>query len=286
MIKQIRLRLVDGSAPSGEITLKDLSGIAAALQELVTRLSREAADAAGPGRSKQYVEEFAELRLDTITAGSTLLKVSKGPTDKLDVEVPGLADADDRLWDILGAIGADQRPNWTSTLVAESAGKLAAALRGAAPTTVISSPDRADVHIDGAQIHLETWAANRVSSVGSAATAAGWLEKVDLRSHTFRIRDDVGNTVELRRVIDDNAAGRLVGQWVTAEGDATLSPSGRIVILNHARVLETGDPAAEFMGSRVIPLDEILASAPSPDPNGGLDLTEEEWAAFLEAIRS
>jgi hypothetical protein len=285
MIKQIELRLVDGSAPSGEITLKDLSGIAAALQELVTRLSREAADAAGPGRSKQYVEEFAELRLDAITAGSTVLKVSKGPTDKLDVEVPGLADADDRLWDILSAIGTDQRPNWTSTLVAESAGKLAAALRGAAPTTVISSPDRADVQIDGAQIHLETWAANRLGSAGSA-TAAGWLEKVDLHSHTFRIRDDVGNTVELRRVIDDNAAGRLVGQWVTAEGDATVSPTGRVVVLNHARVLETGDPAAAFLSSRVMSLDEILASAPGPDPSVGLDLTDEEAAEYLRAVRS
>ncbi|OBF49250.1 hypothetical protein [Mycolicibacterium monacense] len=285
MIKQIELRLVDGSAPSGEITLKDLSGIAAALQELVTRLSREAADAAGPGRSKQYVEEFAELRLDGITAGSTVLKVSKGPTDKLDVDVPGLTEADDRLWDILGAISADHRPAWTSTLVAESVGKLATALRGAAPTTVISSPDRGEVRIDAARIHPETWAVNRVTAAGSG-TAAGWLEKVDLHSHTFRIRDDVGNTVELRRVADDKAAGRLVGQWVTAEGDATLSPSGRVVALNHARVRETGDPAAEFLGSRVVPLDEILASAPGPDPNGGIDLTDEEAAEFLRAIRS
>ncbi|AKS33212.1 hypothetical protein [Mycolicibacterium goodii] len=285
MIKQIELRLVDGSAPSGEITLKDLSGIAAALQELVTRLSREAADAAGPGRSKQYVEEFAELRLDGITAGSTVLKVSKGPADKLDVEVPGLSDADDRLWDILGAIGADQRPDWTSALVAESAGKLAAALRGAAPITVISSPDRADVHIDGAQIHLETWAVNQVTSAGSGV-AAGWLEKADLHSHTFRIRDDVGNTVDLRRVVDDHAAGRLVGQWVTAEGVAALSSTGRVVALTNARVYQTDDPAAAFLGSRVVPLDEILARAPGPDPNGGLDLTDEEAAEFLRAIRS
>ena len=95
MIKQIELRLVGGSAPSGEITLKDLSAISAALQELVTRLSRDAADAAGPGRSKQYVEEFAELRLGAIRQGSTVLQFSKGPTDKLDVEVPGLADADE-----------------------------------------------------------------------------------------------------------------------------------------------------------------------------------------------
>lgn len=285
MIKQIELRLIDGSAPSGKITLKDLSGIAAALQELVIRLSREAADAAGPGRSRQYVEEFAELRLDAITPGSTVLRVSKGPTDKLDVDVPGLIDADERLWDILGAISADQRPGWISTLVAESAGKLAAALRGAAATTVFASPARADVRIDAAQIHSETWAVNRIGAAGSG-TAAGWLEKVDLHSHTFRIRDDVGNTVELRRVVDDQAAGRLVGQWVSAEGETTLSPSGRVLVLNNARVLAAGDPAAEFLGSRVVPLNEILASAPGPDPNGGLDLTSEEAAEFLRAIRS
>lgn len=184
MIKQIELHLVDGSAPSGEITLKDLSGIAAALQELVTRLSREAADAAGPGRSKQYVEEFAELRLDAITAGSTVLKVSKGPTDKLDVDVPGLTEADDRLWDILGAISADQRPEWTSTLVAESVGKLATALRGAARTTVISSPARADVRIDAARIHPETWAVNRITAAGSGTLRVGWRRSTCTRTRS------------------------------------------------------------------------------------------------------
>lgn len=68
-------------------------------------------------------------------------------------------------------------------------------------------------------------------------------------------------------------------------GDATLSPSGRVV-LNNARVLATGDPAAAFLSSHVVSLDEILASAPGPDPSGGLDLTDEEAAEFLRAIRS
>lgn len=142
MIKQIELRLVGGSAPSGEITLKDLSAISAALQELVTRLSRDAADAAGPGRSKQYVEEFAELRLGAIQQGSTVLQFSKGPTDKLDVEVPGLADADDRFWEVLTAISTDHRPDWVSELIAESAGKLTLAMRAAADTVVVASPSR------------------------------------------------------------------------------------------------------------------------------------------------
>lgn len=285
MIKHIELRLVGGAAPSGEITLKDLTGIATALQELVTRLSRDAADAAGPGRSKQHVEEFAELRLGAVTEGSTVLQVSKGPTDKLDFEVPGLAEADDRFWSILGAISADHRPDWASDLVAESAGKLTAALRSAAHTIVVSTPSRDDVRIDSPNTHPETWAVARASAT-ETGNAAGWLEKVDLHSHTFRLRDDVGNTVELRRVADDTTAARLVGQWVLAEGLATLSPSGRVVNLNDARVFETVDPAAEFLDRHVVPLEEILARAPGPDLDSGLDLTDEEWTAFLEAIRS
>ena len=285
MIKQIELRLVGGSAPSGEITLKDLSAISAALQELVTRLSRDAADAAGPGRSKQYVEEFAELRLGAIRQGSTVLQFSKGPTDKLDVEVPGLADADDRFWEVLTAISTDHRPDWVSELIAESAGKLTLAMRAAADTVVVASPSRGDIRIEASNAHPETWATAR-QTAGGAGTAAGRLEKVDLHSHKFRLRDDVGNTVQLRRVADDAAAARLVGQWVYAEGMATLSPSGRVVVLDDARVHETVDPVAEFRQHDVVSPDEILASAPGPDPNGGVDPTEEEWAAFLQAIRS
>jgi len=285
MIKQIELRLVGASAPSGEITLRDLSAISAALQELVTRLSRDAADAAGPGRSRQYVEEFAELRLGAIEHGSTVLQFSKGPTDKLDVEVPGLAEADDRFWEILQAIGADQRPGWVSELIADSAGKLTAAIRTAARTIVVASPSRQEIQIESSNAHLETWTAARVSA-GGVGTAAGWLEKVDLHSHTFRLRDDIGNTVALRHVADDAAAARLVGQWVRAEGAATLSPTGRVTTLNDARVFETVDPAAEFVGRRVISLEQILASAPGPDPNGGIDLSDEEAADFLRTIRS
>ena len=284
MIKQIELRLVGGSTPSGEITLKDLSAITAALQELVTRLSRDAADAAGPGRSKQHVEEFAELRLGAITPGSTVLQFSKGPTDKLDVDVPGLADADDRFWDILGAIGADRRPDWVSDLIAESAAKLTTAMRMSAHTVVFTEPSRGDIRIDASNTHPETWAPARIPTE-EAGTAAGWLEKVDLHSHTFRLRDDVGNTVELRRVADDGVAARLVGQWVTAEGLATRSASGRVKILDAARVLETVDPAAEFLGDHNMSIEEILASAPGPDLDGGIELTDEEWAAFREAIR-
>ena len=267
------------------ISVKDLNGIASALQELATRLSREAADSAGPGRSKLYLEEFAELRLGAITAGSTVLQFSKGTTDKLDVDIAELTAADEQLWDILAAIALDQRPAWASDLVSESAGKLATALRGAATSTVISAPSRDPVRIESANMHPETWSITPATT-GTTSAASGWLEKVDLHTHTFRLRDDVGHTLELRRVTQDTAAARLVGQWVSAEGDAITSGTGRLVALNNAVVRETGDPAAAFLDKGDISLDEILAEAPGPDPDGGIELTDEEFTEFMRAIRS
>ena len=117
-------------------------------------------------------------------------------------------------------------------------------------------------------------------------TAAGRLEKVDLRSHDFRLRDDVGTTVELKSVENDTVAAQLVGQWVVAEGTGIQRASGRLVALQNVRVLPADDPRADYVGPKVVTLEEILASAPGPDPDGGLDLTNDEFAAFLEALRS
>lgn len=116
-------------------------------------------------------------------------------------------------------------------------------------------------------------------------TAAGWLENVSLRSHSFRLRDDVDNTVDLQHVENDTIAAHLVGQWVIAQGIGILHASGRLVALANARVSHIDDPAADYLGSRVVTREEILASAPGPDFDRGIDLTDDEFQAFLEALR-
>jgi hypothetical protein len=284
MIKRIEMRLDGGSAPRGEITVKDLNGIAAALQELVTRLGRESTNAAGPGRSKQFVEEFAQLRLGSIEAGSTVLQFSKGPTEKLDLDLAGLADADDRLWEILGAIGEDRRPDWTTELIADTVGRLVGALRSAARTTTFATAGRASIAITSTMIHPETWVANHVTD--ERMTAAGRLEKVDLRSHEFRLRDDVGHTVDLRQVVDDAGVAQLVGRWVAAEGTGVLNEFGRLIALGEAIVSSVVDPAEQFVATKVVSREEILASAPGPDPDGGIELTDEEFEEFMQALHS
>lgn len=285
MTTEIELRLVDAPAPSGEVTVKDLTALAAALQELTTRISRDVANTPGPGRTKQSMEELSQLRLRAVEAGSTVLRFTKGPADKLDVDLPEQAEADERFWDVVEAMAQDHRPDWVTDLIAESVGKLVNAVHAAAPTVILAAPLRPEVRIVSSAIHVETWASARVQT-GAFLTAAGRLEKVDLRSHEFRLRDDVDNTVVLRNVENDAAAAQLVGQWVKAQGIGMLHTSGRLIALRDARVFQIDDPAAEYLGGRVVSREEILASAPGPDIDGGVDLTDEEFAAFLEAARS
>ena len=285
MMKEIELRLVDAPGPSGEIPVKDLAALATALQELTTRISREVVNTPGPGRTKQFMEELSQLRLHAVEPGSTVLRFSKGPSDKLDVSLPEQAVADDRLWEIVRAMGEDRRPDWATDLIAESVGKLVNAIQAAAPTVILGAPSRPEVRIASSAMHVETWTPTRVRT-GTVMTAAGRLEKVDLRSHEFRLRDDVDNTVDLKRVENDTVAAQLVGQWVVAQGIGIQHASGRLVALQNARVLPADDPAADYVGRKVVTLEEILASAPGPDPSGGLDLSEDEAIAFLKALRS
>jgi len=285
MMKEIELRLVDAPGPSGEVAVKDLAALATALQELTTRVSRDVINTPGPGRTRQFVEELAQLRLCAVETGSTVLRFSKGPTDKLDVDLPEQTAADDRFWQIVRAMGEDRRPDWVSGLIAESVAKLVNAIQAAAPAVVFGASSRPDVQIVSSTVHVETWTSKHVHT-GAVMTATGRLEKVDLRSHEFRLRDDIDQTVDLRHVESDTTAARLVGQWVIARGDAVLDESGRLIVLDNAGVLPVDDPAAEHMDHSIATLGEILASAPGPDIDGGIALTDHEFQVFLEAARS
>lgn len=285
MSEDIELRLIGSLAPDGEIVVKDLAALTTSLQELMTRICREVISTPGPGRTKRFMEEVAQLRLRGVEAGSTVLVFSKGPTDKLDVALPEQQVADDRFWEIVKAIAEDQRPDWVTDLISESAGKLVEALHAAAPRAVLRGPARGDVGIDTAHIHAETWTSKRVRT-DTVMTAMGRLEKVDLRSHEFRVRDDVGHAVDLKHVEDDLSVAPFVGQWVVARGAGVLLSSGRLVALDHAVIEVVTDPVASLPEPVGTDLQTILASAPGPDPDGGVDVSDEEFDAFLEVLRS
>lgn len=283
MTKDLELRLIDAPVPSGEIIVKDLAALTTALQELSTRIGRDVVNTPGPGRTKQYMEEFAQLRLRAVESGSTVLKFSKGPTGELDVDLPEQEAADERFWEIVDAIKDDKRPGWATDLIAESAAKLVTALLDAAPRSALSDSMHSAVEIESARIHVETWTSKRIRTA-TQMEAKGRLEKIDLRSHEFRVRDDVGQSVDLKHVTDDKDAAQHVGKWVVAVGEGILS-SGRLVALDNASVALVDDPARALADDQILALDEILDSAPGPSQAGGVDLTDDEFAAFLEAAR-
>ncbi|MDR1079292.1 MAG: hypothetical protein LBL55_11700 [Propionibacteriaceae bacterium] len=121
-------------------------------------------------------------------------------------------------------------------------------------------------------------------SPDDTVTLVGRLEKVDLRSHDFRIRDDVGNAYVLPKVTNDVAVGHLIGARVCVTGIAGRDARGRIVSVREAEVVALPDP---LNGARIpesISVEEILASAPGLEPGGIPGLSDEEAEAFFAAM--
>lgn len=285
MPRTVELRLVGAPLPAGQIAVTDLAAIGSALQELTTRIGREVLGASGPGRTKRFMEELSSLRLQQLTSGSTVLSFVKEPLEKLDVDLPQIREADNRFWEIMRAVSENHRPPWVPDGIAQSAAKLISALKNAAPVAILGDASDIEVQIDCAEVRAEMWV-REFSLLNGVADAVGLLEKIDLRSHDFRVRDDIGQAVELKHVLNDANAARLVGHWVIAHGEGTVDASGRVVSLSNVTIESVVDPAVAYLGGEVAKLDEILASAPGPDFGGGIALTDEEFDDFLRASHS
>ncbi|MDP9443829.1 MAG: hypothetical protein M3P83_05570 [Actinomycetota bacterium] len=281
----LELHLVGSATPDGEIRARDLAVLADALQELRLRIGRDLINKAGPGRTRQYMDELTEIRLAAIASGSTVLTFAQGPTDKLDGMLVEERQLEQRFRDVVEAISRDERPDWATDLIAESAAKLVDGLKATAPRAIMRCGAGSDVTFETSRIHRETWTTGRVQT-DEFVTAKGRLERVDLRTHEFRVRDDVGNAVDLLHVVGDTVAAKLVGQWVAATGRATLNRAGRLVALQDARVEAVDDPTAPYVDRAVVSVETLVAGPPGPDPASAIDLDDEEFATFLAAARS
>lgn len=284
MTSDLELRLIGGPTPDGEIRLRDLAALAEALQEVSLRVGRDSINATGPGRTKQLMEELTELRLKGITGGSTRLLLSKGPSDQLDVPLNEQQLVADRFWQLIAAVGEDTRPAWVGDLIAEGAAKLVAALKTAAPEVEVSVPGRPLVLIYAERIHRETWQVTSTQS-HDAVTFAGRLYAVNLNTHRLQVQDDVGNQVALPRVLNDTEVSKLIGAHVTVTGAPEFDARGRLIYIHDAAIVAAPYPLGETVVPGAVSLDEILRTAPGPDPDGGIELTDEEFASFFEAAR-
>ena len=276
---QFSLRLSGTGVADGELDARRHGELAARLGELASRIARGAAGQSGPGRSGRDVERVGALRLQAVEKGSTGLAWSLGADDLALVD-PAHDVVVDRFWQVVEGIEAESPPDWVDAPVAEGAGRVLRALADSATAVEFKAPDR-NVAFRPADLRGDVWRRTFDDVVGDDLTFTGTLLVVDLEKFSFRVTDDVGTRVLLEDVGDPHQVARLAGRRVKATG-RRVTRDGRLLALREPTVeaFEVVSPCAP----RPVDLHDLLASRPGPDPEGGVEFTEEEWQRFCIAI--
>ena len=286
MAKQFEFRLIDGTAPSGQLEADDLLALVQSLKEVATKLGRDETEAEPVGRPSKRTQRLARLNVG-LAPGSTrvLLQRTAAGDDALDFDLEEERSFDERFEAIVSSIAADTRPEWASGPLATAAGKLRAALAHAAPQVEFTVDGRVSQWFATAETHKRTWLADD-SSDEETVRFVGRLRAVNLDSHRLQVTDDVGNRVALVDVEEDAQAGRLLGGYVTVVGSPERDSKGRLSHIHRPAIDAAPAPPGSAGVRKTVPLDEILSRAEGPIPGGIRDLTGDEAAAFLEAIGS
>ena len=292
--EQIELQLQGMAAPDGTIALSDLAGMAGALQLLTTRIARDLDGSAGPGRTSGLLDSIAQLRLGAIAEGSTRLVLEAGNDQALPVPLPLEIEIFDRFWLILDGLATNQRPGWVTPLIAEAASSVGTALASAKTVTFSGSSRgqvRPQVRVAPEQVSRTVWTMDPEQTTRAGVTVTGMLEMVDLRRLQFRIHDDVGNDIVLDE-IENASAAALVGQRVSADGEATVDDNGRVTRVRSARVELVTLPTEWTRAGRDVgqatDWAELSAALAGPGPGfGGIDgVTSDDVEEFLTSLRA
>lgn len=287
MSRSMEIRLIDSSAPAGEIDLADLARIGGQLQELTTRVSRWVAEIDGPGRGPRPVERAAQLRLVGVREGSTILAIDAGPADTLDFDTEFEELVDTQLWAVFDGIQHDMPPAGTPAGVRQSALGLLDALRDAAPRVELSTTGRREpVRFAPAERSREVWAATLPGSEAEAVSVSGRLEMIDSRSHRLRIVDDLGHRIALEDVADPIAAAGLLGARAVVHGVPRRDQRGRLATITAPTIGPQDLPAGWVSGGAAEPGWQPPTNHEGPDPRGVVDVDDDEFDAFLSTLRS
>ena len=284
MSAEFEFHLKGASAPEGQLDADHLLAIVTSLKEVATKIGRAETDAEAVGRPPARVQRVAKLLIGLAPGSTTVLARRVGAGDgALDFDLPDEQAFDESFEALVESIADDNRQSWISDSLAIAAEGLAGALQQAAREVefkVSGQPRRSFRTVD---VHRETWQVATTQD-NESVTFVGQLYSANLHTHRFQIQDDVGNRVALPDVLDDTAARRLLGNYVTAVGSPTHNYEGRLTEIIGATIEAAPDPLDGVGISDPVSLDDILASAPGPDPGGGLQLTDEEAEAFLDAM--
>lgn len=284
MSAQFELHLTGANSPAGELDADHLLAIVKSLNDIARRIGRLETGAERLGRAPNHTQRVAKLVIG-LQAGSTrvLARRAGAGEDALEFDLSEERAFDEHFAQLIDSIADDHRPEWVNDSLARAAGELTGALQQAATRVTFKVDQAARRSFVTAEVHRETWAsANAIDE--SQVTFVGRLFMVNLETHRLEVIDDVGHKVALPEVEDDVSAARLINSHVVVTGQPEKDAAGRLV-----RIHEAGIQPAPVVyvrgGLGVVPLDDILASAPGPDPDGGLALTDEEFDEFMASIR-
>lgn len=284
MTTQFEFRLMGASAPDGELEADQLIAIVASLKEVATKIGRVETDAEPVGRAPKRTQRVARLTIGLAPGSTSVLARRTGTGHALDFDLTHEQAFDEKFADLVESIALDQRPAWVGDSLSLAAADLTAALQQAAPEVEFKVAGQVRRRFKTDEIHRETWQVTSTQS-HDAVTFAGRLYAVNLNTHRLQVQDDVGNQVALPRVLNDTEVSTLIGTYVTVTGAPELDARGRLVYIHDAAIVAAPDPLGETVVPGAVSLDEILLTAPGPDPDSGIELTDEEFASFFEAAR-
>ena len=214
-MREIELRMYGQADPPGELRADAAARVGEALQDVILRLTREAANAAGLGRPPRVLEQLGEVRLAGVTQGSTRLIFRLGDPSALDVDP--LSGATDRMFtELVTGIAQNRRPAFVTETIAEATARFVASLQKASPQTDVTLSGRTVARLETGRVDRTVW--QQTAGPVQEATLVGQLEDLDLHRDHFRLRDDVGNRIELDDVANSDEAASLGGQRVIAPG--------------------------------------------------------------------
>lgn len=282
---RFELRLIGTDTPDGTLDADHLLAIVQSLKAAATRLARVEVDAAPIGRPTKQVSQIAKLRLGMGNGSTRIMFERSLPAESLDFDLADESAVDDRFRQLIEGIARDERPAWVSDSQAAAAAELLSALKQAANEVEFTVDRHVRATFSTDEVHRSTWITPALESrPGDIVTLVGRLEKVDLKNHKFRVRDDVGNAYSLPQVTDDVVASRLIGTAVSVTGSPDRDDLGRIVTLRHAQITALPDPLSGTRIPTAVSVAEILASADGPEPGGLENLSDEEADSFFNAL--
>lgn len=283
MTSDLMLELRQAAESPGEIRLASLGPLASALQEVYDRLGRLVDERPGPGRTPAILGLLTQLTLVDLREGSTGLALRRGDDTALDVEPLEAREVDARFEELVHAMVAGVPPAWVTPALAGSTVKLITALRRSAPLVVVTASGGSTVDLATEELQTGGWA-DRTVREAEDVVVVGRLEAVDLDRGAFRVRDDVGNRIPLVDVVDPDGTAPFIGRRVRAAGTAARRADGSLREVRRPTLAEHALPA-QWSSSARTNLGRLLADATGPDTSEPLNLSDEEFDAFLKAAR-